>query len=107
MAFLAEEIDALDRKIQNLIRDAHLTEPYELLQTIPGIRSRASATILAESGPDMKQFPSASHFSSWSGVAPANNESAGKRKRTDDAWQSAHQDGSGRVSLVGFAHEGV
>jgi transposase len=52
-----------------------------LLQTIPGIRSQAAATILAESGPDMKQFPTAANFSSWSGLAPGNNESAGKRKR--------------------------
>jgi hypothetical protein len=29
----------------------------------------------------MKQFPRAANFSSWSGLAPGNNESAGKRKR--------------------------
>ena len=52
-----------------------------MLQTIPGIGSRAAATILAESGPDMKQFPTAANFSSWSGLAPGNNASAGKRKR--------------------------
>jgi Transposase IS116/IS110/IS902 family len=64
-----------------MIRNANLTQPYELLQTIPGIRSQNAATILAESGPDMKQFPTTANFSSWSGVAPGNNESAGKRKR--------------------------
>jgi transposase len=46
-----------------------------------GFKSQAAATILAESGPDMKQFPTAANFSSWSGLAPGNNESAGKRKR--------------------------
>ena len=81
MAFLAEEIEALDRDIATLIQEANLTPAYELLQTIPGIRSQAAATILAESGPDMKQFPTAANFSSWSGLAPGNNESAGKRKR--------------------------
>jgi transposase len=81
MAFLAEEIESLDRDIATLIRDANLTEAHQLLQTIPGIRAQAAATILAESGPDMKQFPTAANFSSWSGLAPGNNESAGKRKR--------------------------
>ncbi|MDP9169973.1 MAG: IS110 family transposase [Acidobacteriota bacterium] len=80
LAFLAEEIESLDRDIAALIRDAELTTAYELLQTIPGIKEQAAATILAESGPDMKQFPTAANFSSWSGVAPGNNESAGKRK---------------------------
>lgn len=81
MAFLAEEIDALDEDIATLIRESNLTPAYELLQTIPGIRSQAAATILAESGPDMKQFPAVANFSSWTGLAPGNNESAGKRKR--------------------------
>jgi transposase len=81
MAFLAEEIEALDQDIAALIRRADLTPAYELLQTIPGIKSQAAATILAESGPDMQQFPKAANFSSWSGLAPGNNESAGKKKR--------------------------
>jgi transposase len=81
MAFLTEEIDALDRDILDLIREAKLTPAFELLQTVPGIRAQAAATILAESGPDMKQFPTPANFSSWSGLAPGNNQSAGKRKR--------------------------
>src|SRR6202166_2150639 len=81
MAYLAEEIEALDQDISALIGKADLTPAYELLQTIPGIKSQAAATILAESGPDMKQFPTAANFSSWSGLAPGNNESAGKKKR--------------------------
>jgi transposase len=81
MAFLSEEIESLDRDIAALIRDAGLSQPYQLLQTLPGIGAQAAATILAETGPDMKQFPKAANFTSWSGVAPGNNESAGKRKR--------------------------
>jgi transposase len=81
MAFLAEQIEILDQDIVRQMQEANLTGAYELLQTIPGIRAQAAATILAESGPDMKQFPTAANFSSWSGLAPGNNESAGKRKR--------------------------
>jgi transposase len=90
MAFLAEELDGLDQDIAALIQSADLSKPYELLQTLPGIQATAAATILAESGPDMKQFPSQANFSSWSGVAPANNESAGKRKRAPTLQGNPH-----------------
>ena len=56
----------------------------------------------------MKQFPGAAHFSSWSGIAPGNNESAGKRKRAptlrgnphmktalvESAWSASRTNGS-------------
>jgi len=90
MAFLAEQIDSLDQEIAALIENADLSKPYQLLQTLPGIHVTAAATILAESGPDMKQFPSEANFSSWSGVAPANNESAGKRKRAPTLQGNPH-----------------
>jgi len=64
--------------------------------------------MLAEAGANPKQFPSASHFSSWSGVSPGNNESAGKRKRAptlrgnphmktalvESAWSASRTNGS-------------
>jgi len=36
--------------------------------------------VVAEIGRDMRSFPSADHLASWSGVAPGNNEIAGKRR---------------------------
>jgi len=78
---LTAEIESLDEDIATMIRDAGLTPAHELLQTVPGIRAQAAATILAESGPDMKQFPAVTNFSSWTGLAPGNNESA-RKKRT-------------------------
>lgn len=57
-----------------------MEQPYQLLQTIPGVKEEA-ASLLAEFGPDMQVFGSVKKMSSWAGVAPGNNESAGKKKR--------------------------
>ena len=51
----------------------------EKLQTIPGVGPKVAEVLLAEVGPDMSVFPSAEHLSSWAGMSPGNNESAGKR----------------------------
>jgi transposase len=96
MAYLAEEIEALDQEIARSLASPDLNQSNQLLQTIPGIRTQAAAAMLAEGGPNMKQFPSDDHFSSWSGVAPGNNESAGKRKRAPTLHGNPHM----KVALV-------
>ncbi len=75
MELLIKEIDKeIDKKM----------EPYqeekELLMTIPGIKEQGAAAIIAEVGTDMSRFPTEEHLSSWAGVSPGNNESAGKKK---------------------------
>ena len=59
------------------------TQPWahqiELLQTIPGVGLKVAQVIIAETGGDMAQFPSAAHLAAWAGVAPAIRESAGRR----------------------------
>ncbi len=55
-------------------------EEWHLLQTIPGIDTLSAAMLLAEIGPDMSCFGSKNHLSSWAGMCPGNNESAGKKK---------------------------
>jgi transposase len=47
---------------------------------LPGITQLSSALIISEIGADMSVFESAKHLTSWAGLAPANNESAGKKK---------------------------
>ena len=54
-------------------------EAMEKPDEIPGIGKQSAETILAETGLDMSRFPSEKHLSSWAGLAPGNNESAGKR----------------------------
>jgi transposase len=64
-----------------------LAKPYQaqidLILTVPGIRDPMTAIrIIAEIGADMSVFESAKHLASWAGLAPQNNESAGKKKTT-------------------------
>lgn len=56
------------------------TEEVALLVQIPGVEKKVAEVIIAEAGSDMEQFPSDCQLCSWAGVAPGNNESAGKRR---------------------------
>lgn len=76
--FLDRTIEAVSREIAERLRP--FTEAVEHLDTIPGVGRRIAEIILAEIGVDMSRFPSAAHLASWAGLAPGNNESAGKRK---------------------------
>ncbi|EJY56432.1 competence protein ComEA helix-hairpin-helix repeat-containing protein [Alicyclobacillus hesperidum URH17-3-68] len=76
--YLDEEIARLDDEVKK--RMLPFEEDLELLDTIPGVGRRTAEQVLAEIGTNMDQFPSAAHLCSWAGLAPGNNESAGKRK---------------------------
>lgn len=55
----------------------------DLLLTVPGIKEPMTAIrIIAEIGSDMSVFETAKHLTSWAGLTPQNNESAGKKKTT-------------------------
>jgi transposase len=82
---LLDQIDFLDGKIFALEseiwqRSKHFEEAIQLWSTIPGVDRLSAATLVAEIGVDMQQFPSAGHLASWAGLCPGNNESGGKRK---------------------------
>lgn len=75
MEKIISEIDLeIDKKIEKY------REEYEMLQTIPGVKEQGAASIIAEIGVDMDRFPTEEHLSSWAGMSPGNNESAGKKK---------------------------
>jgi hypothetical protein len=74
-----QQMEELEVKIIEKLQP--FQKEYELLQTIPGVKEMAAASILAEIGPDMSQFPTAKHLASWAGICPGNNRSAGKSKR--------------------------
>jgi len=73
-----KQMEELESKIEEKLEP--WKAQYELLQTIPGVKAMTAASILAEIGPDMNQFPSAKHLSNWAGICPGNNRSAGKKK---------------------------
>ena len=66
---------------------------------IPGVGKEGAAYILAEIGNEMEQFPDEKHLSSWAGISPGNNESAGKKK----SGRITHGNKYLRSMLVQFA----
>ncbi len=81
-------IEKLDKRIEEQLKQHELILDFELLQTIPGVGDRAAASILAEIGSDMSQFPNEQHLSSWAGMSPGNNESAGKKKVVEQLMET-------------------
>jgi len=80
---LLSQIDTLDETLERFnaqILDACV--PFEhavaLWDTIPGVARTAAEIIVSEIGTDMRRFQSAEALSAWAGVAPGNNESAGR-----------------------------
>jgi len=73
-----ETIARFDQEIESYCRP--FEEAVKLLDTIPGVGRDAAEIIISEIGDDMSRFPTADHLASWAGVAPGNNESAGKRR---------------------------
>jgi transposase len=79
------QIDNLDEAIARFDQEIETyCAPFEaavvLLDTIPGVARQTAEIIVSEIGTDMQRFPTADHLASWAGVAPGNDESAGKRR---------------------------
>jgi len=74
---LDETIARFDQQIEEYCRP--FEEMVTLLDTIPGVARQTAEVIVSEIGVDMSRFESADHLAAWAGVAPGNNESAGKR----------------------------
>ena len=73
-----EDLGTLEQHIQEKLKP--YAAQFTLLQEIPGIDETLAAAIIAELGVDMGVFENISQLSSWAGVCPGNNESAGKRR---------------------------
>jgi len=83
--FSWEHLKYLERTIVDVeVIIEQCLNPYQqdidLLDSIPGVGHTAATVMIAELGTDMSIFPTDRHVSSWAGVSPGNNESAGKKK---------------------------
>ena len=76
--FLVEEVKEFDEEIQR--RLVPYQKEFKDIQSVTGIKGVSAASVIAEIGVDMSRFPDEAHMSSWAGVCPGNNESAGKKK---------------------------
>jgi transposase len=95
---LLAQIDGLDETIARFTaqiqatcsREAGEAEVVALLDTIPGLSQTTAQVIVAEIGTDMSRFPSAAALAAWAGLAPGNDESAGRqrsgRTRKGNVW---------------------
>ena len=102
-AAVAREKEEIRKQIEES-SDPFVHDGALLLQTIPGVGERVAEVIVSEIGTDMTRFPTHKHLSSWAGMCPGNNESAGKRKSgkttkgsnylraalTQTAWAASH-----------------
>lgn len=104
-------ISRVERKIGQEVEssaDPFVGEAVGLLDSIPGIAQTVAQIIVSEIGVDMRQFPTHRHLSSWAGMCPGNNESAGKQKSgkttkgnrylraalVQAGWAASHQKGT-------------
>jgi len=83
------DISKIDIRIKDML--SSYDNVLELLKEVPGLNTKNVEDLVAEIGLDMSVFPNEKHLCSWVGIAPSNNESAGKKKRTDNTWQQTGQ----------------
>ncbi len=99
--YLMSHIQKLDEAIVELSKP--LEPAINLLSTIPGIRRDSAITVLSEIGTDMSQFDSSKRLCRWAGLAPGNNESAGKKKSVRITRAGVYL----KPALVEIAHAAV
>jgi len=75
LEFLEQEIGQLDQEIANLLRPHE--DAVKRLAEVPGLGVDSAQQIIAEVGPTAATFPSEKGLSSWVGVCPGDEESAG------------------------------
>jgi transposase len=75
---IENEIALIEARLQQLL--APYQDLIKRMVAVPGISYVSAWAIIAEVSPTLEAFRTIEAFSSWCGVAPGNNESAGKRK---------------------------
>jgi transposase len=80
LKLLEEQMVKLDEEASNLLQDHRGT--VERVAEVPGFGVDSAVQMIAEVGPEAATFESPEELSSWVGVCPGSEESAGKSKST-------------------------
>jgi len=82
LEFIQQSLTKLDEKLDKMV------SPYESeithYSTIPGVDRASAITIISEIGTDLSQFTNSKCLCCWAGLTPDNNESAGKKIRSNN-----------------------
>lgn len=82
LEYLEAQIGRFDNRIEEAMRPLLPATMFHRLDKVPGFNRRTIENVIVETGTDMTGFPTAAHLSSWTGISPGNEESAGKRQRS-------------------------
>ena len=111
-AYLARmHLEAIERHDARIVdieaRIEVLMEPFqafrELICSIPGISHTVADVVIAETGGDLTRFASPQHLTSWAGVCPGSNESAGRIKSTKTRKGDPHLKGALGIAALAIA----
>ena len=97
-------ISPVEEKIREEVEraaDPFVGEAIKLMDMIPGVGETVAQTIASEIGVEMEHFPTDKHLSSWAGMCPGNEESAGKRWEREEAEGESLLAGGADPSSVG------
>jgi transposase len=103
--YLETQVEEFSKRIGPELDKLLSDQKRKRLDAIPGIDRMSIENVIAEIGPDMSVFPDEHHLSSWTGICPGNEESAGKRLRSrtrkgnrwlrralaESAWGASHK----------------
>jgi transposase len=79
---LERHVEEMSSRISERLRPLLDNARLKRLDAIAGVNRTTIENVVAEIGSDMSQFPDEHHLSSWAGICPGNEESAGKRLRS-------------------------
>jgi transposase len=88
LQMIETHIEQLNREAMGLMR-AH-QDVVRRVAEVPGFGPDSAMQMIAEVGPEAATFPSAKQLSSWVGVCPGNEESAGESQSTRSPKGNRH-----------------
>ena len=83
LQLIGQQMEELDKLMAQIMKEQ--SAAITRLAKIPGIRALCAQQIVAEAGPRAIAFASAAQFSSWIGVCPGRDESAGENHSSKSA----------------------